>query len=139
MREVDLAAVAAVVDIGGVAVPTWTFGGRIPGAEIRVKRGEVVRARFDNRLSAPSSVHWHGPALRADMDGVPGSTQMPVAPGSGFTYEFTAAHAGTYWFHPHVGVQLDRGLYAPLVVEDPDDGAGYDLEGGGRARRQEPP
>lgn len=36
--------------------------------------------------------------------------------------------AGTHWFHPHVGMQLDRGLYAPLIVEDPADGRDYDLE-----------
>ncbi|WP_267461541.1 multicopper oxidase domain-containing protein [Pseudonocardia abyssalis] len=36
--------------------------------------------------------------------------------------------AGTYWFHPHVGAQLDRGLYAPLIVEDPDEPADYDQE-----------
>ncbi|WP_372464300.1 hypothetical protein [Nocardia africana] len=36
--------------------------------------------------------------------------------------------AGTYFFHPHVGVQLDRGLYAPLIIEDLSDGKDYDLE-----------
>ena len=25
------------------------------------------------------------------------------------------------WFHPHHGLQLERGLYAPFVIEDPDD------------------
>ncbi|MFL6121531.1 multicopper oxidase domain-containing protein [Actinophytocola sp.] len=43
-------------------------------------------------------------------------------------YEFTVPDAGTYWFHPHVGTQLNTGLYAPLIVEDPADGADYDTE-----------
>jgi FtsP/CotA-like multicopper oxidase with cupredoxin domain len=36
------------------------------------------------------------------------------------------AEPGTYWYHPHVGVQLDRGLYGPLIVEDPAEPGGYD-------------
>lgn len=31
-------------------------------------------------------------------------------------------------FHPHVGVQLDTGLQAPLIVEDPAEPGGYDME-----------
>ncbi|HEY8944709.1 MAG TPA: multicopper oxidase domain-containing protein [Polyangiaceae bacterium] len=29
-------------------------------------------------------------------------SQTPVAPGDGFTYEFVAEDAGTFWYHPHV-------------------------------------
>jgi FtsP/CotA-like multicopper oxidase with cupredoxin domain len=54
---------------------------------------------------------------------VPAITQAAVAPSAEFTYRFTAAQPGTYWFHPHVGVELDRGLYAPLIVEDPAEPA----------------
>ena len=36
------------------------------------------------------------------------------------------ARLGTCWYHPHVGVQLDRGLYGPLIVEDPSDPADCD-------------
>lgn len=28
---------------------------------------------------------------------------------------------GTYWFHPHPGLQTDRGRYAPLILADPAD------------------
>jgi FtsP/CotA-like multicopper oxidase with cupredoxin domain len=62
------------------------------------------------------------------MDGVPQLTQSPVAPGASRTYTFTAANPGTYWLHPHVGVQQDRGLYAPLIVDDPGEKADYDHE-----------
>ncbi|MFR9750184.1 multicopper oxidase domain-containing protein [Nocardia sp. 004] len=128
VREVALRAERTTVDLGGIQVPTWTYDGLLPGREIRLTRGEVLRAEFTNALPAPSTIHWHGIALRNDMDGMPGVTQPPVLPGSGFRYEFTVPDAGTYFFHPHVGVQLDRGLYAPLIVEDPADGADYDLE-----------
>ncbi len=62
------------------------------------------------------------------MDGSPDITQPAIAPHSGFRYEFTTPDPGTYWFHPHVGLQFDRGLYAPLIVEDPADGRDYDTE-----------
>ncbi|WP_225727928.1 MULTISPECIES: multicopper oxidase family protein [unclassified Nocardia] len=128
VRTVALRAQPTTVDLGGVQVPTWTFDGALPGREIRLTRGEVLRADFTNSLPAPSTIHWHGVALRNDMDGAPGVTQPEIAPGGTFRYEFTVPDAGTYFFHPHVGVQLDRGLYAPLIVEDPADGNDYDLE-----------
>ncbi|WP_276607678.1 multicopper oxidase domain-containing protein [Microbispora catharanthi] len=121
VRDVVLTAQRALVDLGGKVVDTWSYDGRVPGAQIRVKAGEVVRARMVNRLPADTSVHWHGLALRNDADGVPGVTQPPIGAGAEFTYEFTAPTPGTYWFHPHSGPQLDRGLYAPLIVEDPHE------------------
>ncbi|WP_425296407.1 multicopper oxidase family protein [Nocardia abscessus] len=128
VRDVMLRAEPSTVDLGGVQVQTWTYGGKLPGQEIRIARGEVLRADFTNTLPHPSTIHWHGVALRGDMDGVPDLTQSAVTPGGAFRYEFTVPDAGTYWFHPHVGVQLDRGLYAPLIVEDPADGSDYDVE-----------
>ncbi len=126
--DVRLAAVTGQVDLGGRAVSTWTYGGELPGPEIRVRRGDLLRVELRNDLPQPTTVHWHGLALRNDMDGVPGLTQPEIAAGAGFGYEFTVPDAGTYWFHPHVGTQLDRGLYAPLIVEDPDEPGGYDEE-----------
>lgn len=121
-----LEAVAGAVDLGGMSVQTWTYGGALPGREIRVRKGDTVEVELANRLPAPTTVHWHGIALRNDMDGVPDLTQSAVKAGGAFTYRFVASDPGTYWFHPHVGVQLDRGLYAPLIVEDPDEPGDYD-------------
>lgn len=115
------------VDLGGPVVTTWTYGGAVPGRPLRVRKGDTIEAAFTNGLPAATSVHWHGVALRNDMDGSP-VTQTPIAPGKRFTYRFIAENPGTYWFHPHVGVQQDRGLYAPLIVEDPAEAAAYDAE-----------
>lgn len=127
VREVTLRAEPQTVDLAGVRARTWSYG-PLPASEIRVRKGETLRAEVINALPAPTTVHWHGIALRNDMDGVPDMTQSAIAPGSSFRYEFTVPDAGTYFFHPHVGVQLDRGLYGPLIVEDPADGSDYDLE-----------
>jgi FtsP/CotA-like multicopper oxidase with cupredoxin domain len=128
VRDFRLSAVAGSVDLGGLIVSTWSYDGRIPGAPLRVRAGEVVRASLVNDLPATTSVHWHGVALRNDADGVPEVTQAPVGAKSEYVYEFTAPDPGTYWFHPHSATQLDRGLYAPLIVDDPDEPLRYDDE-----------
>ncbi|MFI5623643.1 multicopper oxidase family protein [Nocardioides sp. NPDC051685] len=118
----------SAVDLGGRTVRTWAYDDALPGPELRTKAGDLLRVELANELPAETSVHWHGLALRNDMDGVPGITQDPIGAGSRFVYEFTTADPGTYFFHPHTGVQLDRGLYGVLIVEDPAESGGYDQE-----------
>jgi FtsP/CotA-like multicopper oxidase with cupredoxin domain len=119
VRQVTLTAAPATIDLGDRTVETWAFNGTVPGPEIRLRVGEVLRAEVRNELPDPLTIHWHGIALRNDMDGVPGVTQEPIEPGGELVYEFTASDPGTYFYHPHTGTQLDRGLYAPLIVEEP--------------------
>jgi FtsP/CotA-like multicopper oxidase with cupredoxin domain len=69
-------------------VPTWSYDGQIPGPEIRVRKGNFIRALLVNQLPAETTVHWHGVAIRNNMDGVPGMTQAPVPAGREFTYQF---------------------------------------------------
>jgi FtsP/CotA-like multicopper oxidase with cupredoxin domain len=105
---------ATTVDLGGRVVKTWAY--------------DLLRVQVDNQLLATTSVHWHGIALRNDMDGVPGMTQAPINPGTKFTYEFTVPDPGTYFYHPHSGLQIDRGLYGALLVDEVADPGGYDVE-----------
>jgi len=127
-RDVQLTAAEVTVDLGGRTATTWAYNGAVPAPEIRIRRGEVLRAKLTNRLAEATSIHWHGLALRNNMDGVPGTTQKAVEPGDDFTYEFAVPEAGTFWFHPHSGVQLDKGLYGALIVEDPAEPGPYDRE-----------
>jgi FtsP/CotA-like multicopper oxidase with cupredoxin domain len=126
--EHTLTAKPSTLDLGGTTVDTWAFGDTAPGPLIRATAGDMLRIRVHNQLPADTTVHWHGIALRNEADGVPGLTQNPIRTGGSFLYEFTAPDPGTYFYHPHVGVQLDRGLYAPLIVEDPREPGDYDLE-----------
>ncbi|MCD7445139.1 multicopper oxidase family protein [Streptomyces lincolnensis] len=131
VHRLDLTAAPAVLDLGGgTTARSWAFSGQAPGKEIRVSAGDTLAAELSNQLPdrTPTSIHWHGLALRSDMDGVPPVTQTAVRAGATFTYRFIADAPGTYFFHPHVGVQLDRGLYAPLIVEDPREPLSYDDE-----------
>jgi len=116
------------VDLGGRIVSTWGYDDTLPGPLIRARAGDLLRVEVDNQLPAETSVHWHGLALSNDMDGVPGLTQDPIAPGARFAYEFTVPDPGTYFYHSHSGLQLDRGLYGPLVIDDPNEPGGYDHE-----------
>jgi multicopper oxidase len=118
---------AGAIELGHHRAHTWSYGGTVPGPVIRVRQGDIVRATFTNRTSQPTTVHWHGVKLRNDMDGTL-ATQHPIQPGASFTYEFIASEAGTYWYHSQTGVQVDRGLYGMLVVEDRSERADYDHE-----------
>jgi FtsP/CotA-like multicopper oxidase with cupredoxin domain len=123
-----LTARPTTLDLGGTEVSTWAYNDALPGPPLRVTAGDLLRVTLDNQLPAPTSIHWHGIALSNDMDGVPGVTQTAVAPGANFTYEFTAPDPGTYFYHPHVGVQLDRGLYGVLLVDAKDEPGRYDQD-----------
>ncbi len=116
------------LDLGGPTVDTWAYGDSLPGPLLRGRAGDRLRVDLSNNLPADTTVHWHGVALRNDMDGVPDVTQAKITPGGAFRYEFTVPDPGTYFYHPHVGVQLDRGLYGVLVVDDPDEPGRYDAE-----------
>ncbi|MET9928361.1 MULTISPECIES: multicopper oxidase family protein [unclassified Streptomyces] len=129
VRKVSLTATRTRLDLGGgTTVASWAYGDRLPGREVRLTAGDTLDLTLANHLPQPTSMHWHGLALRNDMDGVPGLTQREIAPGADFRYRFAVPHPGTYWFHPHSGVQQDRGLYAPLIVEDPKEPLAYDEE-----------
>jgi FtsP/CotA-like multicopper oxidase with cupredoxin domain len=99
--------------------PTLSYDGTVPGPTLRAERGEELRVRLRNDLAEPTSVHWHGIRLPNAMDGVPQLTQSAVAPGASFDYRFRPPDAGTFWYHAHVGPQVDQGLHGALIVQEP--------------------
>ena len=124
---VTLTAQPTDIDLGGVTARTLAYGSTIPGPLIRANVGDELAITVQNRLSEPTSVHWHGIALRNDMDGVePATPNIPA--GQDFTYRFSVPNAGTYWAHPHVGLEEDMGLYLPVIVDDPTEPGNYDAE-----------
>ncbi|GAB7028868.1 multicopper oxidase family protein [Streptomyces sp. NPDC021749] len=128
VRKMQLTATPTRLDLGGRTVSSWAYGDELPGKEVRVTAGDTLALTLANHLPQPTSIHWHGLALRNDMDGTPGLSRRPIKAGASFEYRFAAVHPGTYWFHPHSGVQQDRGLYAPLIVDDPKEPLKYDRE-----------
>ncbi len=59
------------------------------------------------------------------MDGVPPATQTAVRPGSTFTYRFIADAPARTSSTPMSASSSTRGLYAPLIVEDPKEPLSY--------------
>ncbi|GAY17853.1 multicopper oxidase family protein [Mycobacterium sp. shizuoka-1] len=118
---------AADIDLGGVVAHTLAYNNQVPGPLIRANIGDELAVAVDNGLDHSSSVHWHGIALRNDMDGASPATPN-IAPGAGFTYRFTSPYGGTYWAHPHTGLDTDYGLYLPVIIDDPAEPGRYDAE-----------
>jgi len=127
-RVASLTARETDVDLGGQVVSTWAYSDQVPGPLLRGTAGEVLEVRLGNRLPRETTIHWHGMAVPYDQDGVPGLPLPAVGPGQDGHYRFVLPHPGTYWYHPHVGVQLDRGLYGVVVIDDPHEPGDYDVE-----------
>lgn len=115
------AVTAQILPKGEPATPMLGFNGSTPGPVLRARQGEVFDIRFLNQIGEGSAVHWHGLRLDNAMDGVPGMTQDVVERGEEFRYRFRAPDAGTFWYHSHnrSWEQVAKGLYGPLIVEEP--------------------
>ena len=121
IREFVLTAREAEVTVApGRTWKTWMYDGQLSGPLIRARQGERLRLRLVNELAEPTTIHWHGLPVPNPMDGLSGLTQEPVPPGGSFLYEFAADTPGTYLYHSHHGLQLDRGMVGPLVVDPLD-------------------
>lgn len=121
-------AAPTTVDLAGTAANAWAYNGVMPGSLLRASAGDRVQVRVRNQLPEPTTVHWHGLAVRNDMDGVPEVTQPSIRAGQEFTYEFIPPDPGTYWYHSHGELQRGRGLFGALIIDDPRDTGDYDVE-----------
>jgi FtsP/CotA-like multicopper oxidase with cupredoxin domain len=126
--EVSLEARVVPLEIlPGLTSEVWTYGGvaapYVGGPLLRAKPGDRLIVHFKNSLPEPTTVHWHGVRLHADMDGVPHHSQPPIEPGNTFDYDFVVPDAGLFWYHPHHhdAAQLGFGLYGALIVEHDDE------------------
>ncbi|HEY6562498.1 MAG TPA: multicopper oxidase domain-containing protein [Polyangiaceae bacterium] len=142
-READIAlrAVRSKANLlPGPATDVWTVTGEVlngpPGAllpqpslalgpTLHLRKGQQVRLTFDNQLSEPTTLHWHGLSVPAEMDGQPHS---PIAAGRRFTYTFPVLNgAGTYFYHAHpherTGEHVYRGMAGALIVHDDEEDA----------------
>jgi FtsP/CotA-like multicopper oxidase with cupredoxin domain len=128
LKEFNLTAAVTPIDLGAGQFQAWTYNGLNVGPEIRVTEGDRLRVTLTNNLPDPTTIHWHGLPVPNAMDGVPDMTQPPVQPGESFVYEFDAFPAGSYWYHPHVAHQVDRGLVGPIIIEPKNNPGNYDRE-----------
>lgn len=97
----------------------FMFNEHYPGPWIQACWGDTlsITVNVDPKFEMGTSIHWHGIRqwLSMQMDGVPGITQCPIAPGSSFTYTFKAMQYGSSWYHSHYSLQYADGLLGPMV------------------------
>ncbi len=102
--------------VPGRIVDLWGYNGSAPGPTIQITQGDRVRIIVDNHLPEPTAMHWHGFEVPIDMDGSPGSSQDPIAPGGRFVYEFTLNQEGTYFYHSHMAMQEMMGMIGAFIM-----------------------
>ncbi|MAR91185.1 MAG: copper resistance protein CopA [Pseudomonadales bacterium] len=115
--DINLEIGQSLVNFTGVTRMATTINGSIPAPTLRLREGDDVTIRVTNRLSVPTSIHWHGILLPFEMDGVPGISFKGIAPGETFVYRFKLRQSGTYWYHSHSGFQEMTGMYGALIIE----------------------
>ncbi|HMJ14662.1 MAG TPA: copper oxidase [Polyangiaceae bacterium] len=114
----------------GLKAHCWGYNGRVHGPTIEAVEGDRVRVYVTNKLSAPTTVHWHGVFLPNGMDGVGGLTQRAIKPGETFKYEWTFRQHGTLMYHSHHDemTQMAMGLLGMIVVHPRRPSAGYRVD-----------
>ncbi|MCE4369451.1 copper resistance system multicopper oxidase [Xanthomonas hortorum] len=106
------------VNLTGRARSAITVNQSLPAPTLRWREGDTVSVRVRNALAdQPTSVHWHGLLLPANMDGVPGMSFDGIAPGQEYHYRFALRQSGTYWYHSHSMFQEQAGLYGAIVID----------------------
>jgi FtsP/CotA-like multicopper oxidase with cupredoxin domain len=102
----------------GLVGNCWGYNNRVHGPTIEAVEGDMVRIYVTNRLSAPTTIHWHGLLLPSGMDGVAGVSQKPIQPGETFKYEFPLIQNGTLMYHPHYDemTQMQLGMMGLFII-----------------------
>ena len=100
------------------------INGSVPGPILRFREGEEAIVKVTNRLTASTSIHWHGLLVDGPFDGAPGFNGFTgIAPGETYTYRINVRQSGTYWYHAHSEGQEQAGQYGALIIapkgEDP--------------------
>lgn len=114
----------------GLKAKCWGYNGRVHGPTIEAVEGDRVRIYATNKLSAPTSVHWHGMFLPSGMDGVAGLSQAAIRPGETFKYEFTLRQHGTLMYHSHHDemTQMALGMMGMFVIHPRKPSADYKVQ-----------
>ena len=105
------------VNITGRARTATAINGQIPAPILHWREGDTITLTVTNRLSEPTSIHWHGVRTPSPMDGVPGLSFAGIPPGQTFIYRFPIHQSGTYWYHSHSAFQEQTGVYGPIIIE----------------------
>jgi FtsP/CotA-like multicopper oxidase with cupredoxin domain len=103
-------------------VTAYAVNRQVPGPRLELTEGDRVRIDFTNHLPDSATMHWHGLIVPNRMDGPGYITQVPVAPGGRYLYEFVVQQSGTYFYHSHTKPDRQQafGLYGALIIRPRD-------------------
>ncbi len=108
----------------GPAVASRGISSSYLGPVVRVRSGDTIPFRVENRLDEETTLHWHGMLVPSQVDGGPHNT---IGPGGVWSPEITVKQPpATTWFHPHphgnTARQVYQGLAGMMIVSDGADG-----------------
>lgn len=118
----DLYVKDTLVNFTGKTKRAIAVNGQIPMPTLTFTEGDIAEIHVHNELKESTSLHWHGLFLPNKEDGVPYLTQMPIEPNTTHIYRFPIIQNGTHWYHSHLGLQEQIGMYGNFIMlKRPDD------------------
>jgi FtsP/CotA-like multicopper oxidase with cupredoxin domain len=90
--------------------------GLLPGPTLEFTEGDTAVIYIHNRMMMATSVHWHGLIVPNRYDGVAYLTSPPIGPMQTYVAKFPIVQSGTYWYHSHLMLQEQIGLYGAIVI-----------------------
>lgn len=113
----ELTVTDTIVNFSGKEKKAIAVNGQIPMPTLTFTEGDIAEIVVHNKLKEGTSLHWHGVFLPNKEDGVPYLTQLPIKPNETFTYRFPIIQNGTHWYHSHLGLQEQIGMYGSLILK----------------------
>jgi FtsP/CotA-like multicopper oxidase with cupredoxin domain len=105
--------------------------GLLPGPTLEFTEGDTAVIYIHNKMMMATSVHWHGLIVPNRYDGVAYLTSPPIGPMQTYVAKFPIVQSGTYWYHSHMMLQEQTGLYGAIVIHP----RGWLAQSGDTARR----
>jgi suppressor of ftsI len=125
LLDTKLRAALGRVELGDFAFPGLLYNDAYMPPLLRVRLGDTMRIRLENRLpDDPSNLHYHG--MGVSPQGKSDNVFVHVHPGGEFEYEVLIPARGRqgpglFWYHPHAHGVVDKqilgGMSGGLVVD----------------------
>ncbi len=112
-----LTATTRSLEVNGKAARVFALVGPNGQPGVTLSPGERFAVTLANQTAGPTIVHWHGQLPDWKQDGFPWPETPPIPAGDSENYDYPPI-AGTYWMHSHQGLQEQRLMTAPLIVQD---------------------
>merc|ERR1711977_795675 len=103
----------------GFTRPVYLINGEHPAPLIEANEDDTLEVFVEDDLPVETTIHWHGILQRGTphLDGVPGITQYPIAPGGNFTYRFDLSNEyGFYLYRSHFRAYYNDAIRGPLSI-----------------------